>query len=70
MGLSPEEQQRWARRLARHLAAATRTLARLFLVHSVPESLKVTVTPRGGHGGTLRVWGDTQGVGIWRAWGT
>lgn len=51
VGLSPEEQQRWARRLARHLAAATRTLARLFLVHSVPESLKVTVTPRGGHGG-------------------
>ncbi|GAB0201931.1 reticulon-2 [Grus japonensis] len=40
VGLSPEEQQRWARRLARHLAAATRTLTRLFLVHSVPESLK------------------------------
>ncbi|KAM6360705.1 reticulon-3-like, partial [Pluvialis apricaria] len=40
VGLSPEEQQRWARRLARHLAAATRTLARLFLVHSLPESLK------------------------------
>ncbi|XP_042661455.1 reticulon-2 isoform X2 [Tyto alba] len=40
VGLSPEEQQRWARRLARHLAAATRTLTRLFLVHSLPESLK------------------------------
>ncbi|XP_061232667.1 reticulon-1-A-like [Neopsephotus bourkii] len=40
VGLSPEEQQRWARRLARHLSAAERTLARLFLVHSVPESLK------------------------------
>ncbi|XP_061300213.1 reticulon-2-like [Pezoporus flaviventris] len=40
VGLSPEEQQRWARRLARHLSAATRTLARLFLVQSVPESLK------------------------------
>ncbi|XP_074023441.1 LOW QUALITY PROTEIN: reticulon-3-B-like, partial [Numenius arquata] len=40
VGLSPEEQQRWARRLARHLVAATRTLARLFLVHSLPESLK------------------------------
>ncbi|KAM9514340.1 LOW QUALITY PROTEIN: uncharacterized protein ACIB01_018988 [Guaruba guarouba] len=40
VGLSPEEQQRWARRLARHLSAASRTLARLFLVHSVPESLK------------------------------
>ncbi|XP_072704852.1 reticulon-2 [Ciconia boyciana] len=40
VGLSPEEQQRWARRLARHLTAATRTLARLFLVHSLPESLK------------------------------
>ncbi|NWS64892.1 RTN2 protein, partial [Chunga burmeisteri] len=39
VGLSPEEQQRWARRLARHLVAATRTLARLFLVHSLPESL-------------------------------
>ncbi|KAM6111613.1 reticulon-2-like [Phoenicopterus ruber ruber] len=40
VGLSPEEQQRWARCLARHLTAATRTLARLFLVHSLPESLK------------------------------
>ncbi|XP_074789588.1 reticulon-2 [Athene noctua] len=40
MGLSPEEQQRWARRLAQHLIAATRTLTRLFLVHSLPESLK------------------------------
>ncbi|XP_037227811.1 reticulon-2 [Falco rusticolus] len=40
VGLSPEEQQRWARRLAQHLVAATRTLTRLFLVHSVPESLK------------------------------
>ncbi|KAM6032830.1 LOW QUALITY PROTEIN: reticulon-2 [Theristicus caerulescens] len=40
VGLSPEEQQRWARRLARHLTAATRTLTRLFLVHSLPESLK------------------------------
>ncbi|KAM6389894.1 LOW QUALITY PROTEIN: reticulon-2-like [Rhynochetos jubatus] len=40
VGLSPEEQQRWARRLARHVTAATRTLARLFLVHSLPESLK------------------------------
>uniref|UniRef100_A0A672V3H0 Reticulon n=1 Tax=Strigops habroptila TaxID=2489341 RepID=A0A672V3H0_STRHB len=40
VGLSPEEQRRWARRLARHVTAATRTLARLFLVHSVPESLK------------------------------
>ncbi|KAM9168574.1 LOW QUALITY PROTEIN: reticulon-3-like [Mergus octosetaceus] len=39
-GLSPEQQQRWARRLGRHLAAATRTLTRLFLVHSIPESLK------------------------------
>ncbi|KAF1559630.1 Reticulon-3-B, partial [Eudyptes schlegeli] len=39
VGLSPEEQQRWARRLARHLTAATRTLARLFFVHSLPESL-------------------------------
>ncbi|NWQ98899.1 RTN3B protein, partial [Burhinus bistriatus] len=39
VGLSPEEQQRWARRLARHLTAATRPLARLFLVHSLPESL-------------------------------
>ncbi|NXJ86777.1 RTN2 protein, partial [Trogon melanurus] len=38
-GLSLEEQQRWARRLARHLAAATHTLTRLFLVHSLPESL-------------------------------
>ncbi|KAK2516849.1 hypothetical protein Q9966_014899 [Columba livia] len=40
VGLSPEEQQRWARRLARHLVTATRTLTRLFLVQSVPESLK------------------------------
>ncbi|XP_038041364.2 reticulon-2 isoform X1 [Anas platyrhynchos] len=40
VGLSPEQQQRWARRLGRHLAAATRTLTRLFLVHSIPESLK------------------------------
>ncbi|KAM6307791.1 reticulon-2 [Podargus strigoides] len=40
VGLSPEGQQRWARLLARHLAAATRTLVRLFLVHSLPESLK------------------------------
>ncbi|XP_055648442.1 LOW QUALITY PROTEIN: reticulon-2 [Falco peregrinus] len=40
VGLSPEEQQRWARRLAQHLVAATHTLTRLFLVHSVPESLK------------------------------
>ncbi|KAM4879770.1 reticulon-2 [Sylvia borin] len=38
--LSPEQQQRWARRLARHTVTATRTLTRLFLVHSVPESLK------------------------------
>ncbi|NXW12166.1 RTN3B protein, partial [Fregetta grallaria] len=37
VGLSPEEQQRWARRLAQRGGAATRTLARLFLVHSVPE---------------------------------
>ncbi|NXY26576.1 RTN3B protein, partial [Atrichornis clamosus] len=37
--LSPEQQQRWARYLARHVATATRTLTRLFLVHSVPESL-------------------------------
>ncbi|XP_062454186.1 reticulon-2 [Rhea pennata] len=40
VGLSPEQQQRCARRLGRHLAAAARTLARLFLVHSLPESLK------------------------------
>uniref|UniRef100_A0A8B9ND20 Reticulon n=1 Tax=Accipiter nisus TaxID=211598 RepID=A0A8B9ND20_9AVES len=40
VGLSPEEQQRWARRLAQHVIAATRTLTRLFLVHSLPESLK------------------------------
>ncbi|KAM7026362.1 LOW QUALITY PROTEIN: reticulon-2 [Acridotheres tristis] len=39
-GLSPEQQQRWARSLARHAVTATRTLTRLFLVHSVPESLK------------------------------
>ncbi|NXX22607.1 RTN3B protein, partial [Podargus strigoides] len=39
VGLSPEGQQRWARLLARHLTAATRTLVRLFLVHSLPESL-------------------------------
>ncbi|NXL55114.1 RTN1A protein, partial [Podilymbus podiceps] len=39
VGLSPEEQQRWARCLARHITAATHTLARLFLVHSLPESL-------------------------------
>ncbi|NXG80185.1 RTN3B protein, partial [Baryphthengus martii] len=39
VGLSPEEQQRWARRLAQHVVAATRTLTRLFLVHSLPESL-------------------------------
>ncbi|XP_066064686.1 reticulon-2 isoform X2 [Chamaea fasciata] len=38
--LSPEQQQRWARCLARHVVTATRTLTRLFLVHSVPESLK------------------------------
>ncbi|XP_041875868.1 reticulon-2-like isoform X6 [Corvus kubaryi] len=38
--LSPEQQQRWARYLARHVVTATRTLTRLFLVHSVPESLK------------------------------
>ncbi|NXR16788.1 RTN4 protein, partial [Cinclus mexicanus] len=38
-GLSPEQQQRWARYLARHVVTATRTLTRLFLVHSVPESL-------------------------------
>ncbi|NWV93190.1 RTN3 protein, partial [Machaerirhynchus nigripectus] len=37
--LSPEQQQRWARYLARHVVTATRTLTRLFLVHSVPESL-------------------------------
>ncbi|XP_053908886.1 reticulon-2 [Cuculus canorus] len=40
VGLSPEQQRRWARRLARHLSAALRTLTRLFLVHSLPESLK------------------------------
>ncbi|NXT56151.1 RTN3B protein, partial [Pluvianellus socialis] len=39
VGLSPEEQQRWARRLARHVTAAPRPLSRLFLVHSLPESL-------------------------------
>ncbi|NXN90914.1 RTN3B protein, partial [Rhinopomastus cyanomelas] len=39
LGLSPEQQQRWARRLAQHLGAAHRTLTRLFLVHSLPESL-------------------------------
>ncbi|NWU73512.1 RTN3B protein, partial [Pterocles burchelli] len=38
-GLSPAEQQRWAQLLSRHLVAATRTLTRLFLVHSLPESL-------------------------------
>ncbi|XP_030825489.1 reticulon-2 [Camarhynchus parvulus] len=38
--LSQEQQQRWARGLARHSVAAARTLTRLFLVHSVPESLK------------------------------
>ncbi|TRZ06861.1 hypothetical protein HGM15179_020248 [Zosterops borbonicus] len=38
--LSPEQQQRWARCLARHTVTATRTLTRLFLVQSVPESLK------------------------------
>nr|XP_054509841.1 reticulon-1-A-like [Agelaius phoeniceus] len=38
--LSEEQQQRWARCLARHTVAAARTLTRLFLVHSVPESLK------------------------------
>ncbi|NXY65276.1 RTN3 protein, partial [Callaeas wilsoni] len=37
--LTPEQQQRWARYLARHVVTATRTLTRLFLVHSVPESL-------------------------------
>ncbi|NWY94553.1 RTN1A protein, partial [Loxia curvirostra] len=37
--LSEEQQQRWARCLARHAIAAARTLTRLFLVHSVPESL-------------------------------
>ncbi|XP_069738777.1 reticulon-2 isoform X3 [Phaenicophaeus curvirostris] len=40
VGLSPEQQQLWARRLARHLSAAKHTLTRLFLVHSLPESLK------------------------------
>ncbi|NXO18598.1 RTN4 protein, partial [Oriolus oriolus] len=30
-GLSPEQQQRWARYLARHAVTATRTLTRLFL---------------------------------------
>ncbi|XP_068034141.1 reticulon-2 [Anomalospiza imberbis] len=38
--LSAEQQQRWARFLARHVVTATRTLTRLFLVRSVPESLK------------------------------
>ncbi|CAN8178527.1 unnamed protein product [Coccothraustes coccothraustes] len=38
--LSEEQQQRWARCLARHAVSATRTLTRLFLVQSVPESLK------------------------------
>ncbi|XP_077645260.1 reticulon-2 [Lonchura striata] len=38
--LSAEQRQRWARFLARHAAMAARTLTRLFLVHSVPESLK------------------------------
>ncbi|XP_021239278.1 reticulon-2-like [Numida meleagris] len=41
VGLSAEQQQRWAQRIARHLVAATRTLTRLFLVHSLPESLKL-----------------------------
>ncbi|KAM3656361.1 LOW QUALITY PROTEIN: reticulon-1-A-like [Ammospiza maritima maritima] len=38
--LSEEQQQRWARFLARHAAAAGPDAHRLFLVHSVPESLK------------------------------
>ncbi|XP_054150976.1 reticulon-2-like [Melozone crissalis] len=38
--LTEEQQRRWARCLARHSVAAARTLTRLFLVHSVPESLK------------------------------
>lgn len=66
MGLSPEEQQRWARRLAQHVTAATRTLTRLFLVHSLPESLKVTVAL---HGGGIGVMGDTWGMGSWGALG-
>lgn len=41
VGLSVEQQQRWAQRIARHVAAASRTLTRLFLVHSLPESLKL-----------------------------
>ncbi|XP_067170500.1 reticulon-2 [Apteryx mantelli] len=40
VGLSPEQQQRCAQLLGRHLAAAARTLAHLFLVRSLPESLK------------------------------
>lgn len=71
VGLSPEEQQRWARRLAQHVTAATRTLTRLFLVHSLPESLKVTITQHGGqwghwgHGVTRSMGdvGDTGGTG-------
>uniref|UniRef100_A0A674GKH2 Reticulon n=1 Tax=Taeniopygia guttata TaxID=59729 RepID=A0A674GKH2_TAEGU len=38
--LSAEQRQRWARYLARHAVTAAHTLTRLFLVHSVPESLK------------------------------
>ncbi|NWQ72695.1 RTN4 protein, partial [Neopipo cinnamomea] len=37
--LTEEQQRRWARVVARHGAAATHTLTRLFLVHSVPQSL-------------------------------
>ncbi|XP_069738778.1 reticulon-2 isoform X4 [Phaenicophaeus curvirostris] len=46
VGLSPEQQQLWARRLARHLSAAKHTLTRLFLVHSLPESLKAVAAVR------------------------
>ena len=66
VGLSVEQQQRWAQRIARHVAAASRTLTRLFLVHSLPESLKVT---RWGHWGTLREWGHWGGLHGDIGWG-
>ena len=60
VGLSTEQQQRWAQRIARHLVAATRTLTRLFLVHSLPESLKVTR----GSWGAVGVTGTLGGIGV------
>ena len=84
MGLSTEQQQRWAQRIARHLVAATRTLTRLFLVHSLPESLKVTrgslggigvmgdmgmLGGVGGHEGTLGSWEELGSWGEFGTWG-